>query len=602
MVDRQELIGLIRALLKRNEEWLQRNTLEPMLERRRTQTTQLRRETERTDGARDEAVIERRETEITATRWAIDRWNATTQHTQARARYLKEIDIAVECQANQGLPAELVEKYFQGGQNLRCPSGTSSGRGSSCLGDCRKSRSSSKPISILDPLDRRDLGGEGRGAAQPAQGSSTPAEGTGLDGKRALADEEDAWAARWDTPLPIHVLQPLETALVRLDFRDVPRGFEYNEHYAIVVLGRDAAEANSKDGDGGAAGGREQEAWRLEHEQGLKQQTLPHYFAAANDEATSETGGTVKRAVLELKLFNPRKGAIEFSVGVYLYHGLFRPYLDYLANKVSIEFYHANRQRMGTPKTWAVLISAQQMVGVTMPYNVPDLGNEPLFYIDMSSTAEGVNPGTKGLEKDIFDGTFWQSKQVSAVIMPWIPFFSNCEGYDSHMVLYDVFERGGRCDLPAYESIRVVNPVPTDGLEPIADKCAPTAEYPEMKCRFDEPLNEPASGSTRWYALAEERDLFYVTRDPIDIEQFKAVSDESDNAETAYVRAIEDGSDELVPATFHPELGRKSEDKDGHPIVPTLVEVDFLYYQKTRDIKLMAQVSVYLREYKAMRP
>jgi len=33
-----------------------------------------------------------------------------------------------------------------------------------------------------------------------------------------------------------------------------------------------------------------------------------------------------------------------------------------------------------------------------------------------------------------------------------------------------------------------------------------------------------------------------------------------------------------------------------------LVEVDFLYYQKTRDIKLMAQVSVYLREYKAMRP
>jgi hypothetical protein len=170
------------------------------------------------------------------------------------------------------------------------------------------------------------------------------------------------------------------------------------------------------------------------------------------------------------------------------------------------------------------------------------------------------------------------------------------------MVLYDVFERGGRCDLPAYESIRVVNPVPTDGLEPVADKCAPTPEYPEMKCRFDEPLTAPAAGSTRWYALAEERDLFYVTREPIDIEQFKAVSEESDNAETAYVRAIKDGSDELVPAAFHPELGRPTEDKDGHPVVPTLVEVDFLYYQKTRDTKLMAKVDVYLREYKAMRP
>ena len=233
-----------------------------------------------------------------------------------------------------------------------------------------------------------------------------------------------------------------------------------------------------------------------------------------------------------------------------------------------------------------------------MPYNVPDLGNEPLFYIDMSSTAEGVNPGTKGLEKDIFDGTFWQSKQVSAVIMPWIPFFSNCEGYDVHMVLYDVFERGGRCELPAYESIRVVNPVPTDGLEPVADRCAPNAEYPEMTCRFDEPLGSTVSGSTRWYAVSEERDLFYVTREPIDIEQFKAESEESDSPQTAYVRAIEDGSDDLVPATFYPQLGQPKEDKDGRPIVPTLVEVEFLYYQKTRDIKLMAEVGIYLKEYR----
>ena len=50
------------------------------------------------------------------------------------------------------------------------------------------------------------------------------------------------------------------------------------------------------------------------------------------------------------------------------------------------------------------------MAGVTIPYNAPDLGNEPLFYIDMTSTAEGVNIGTRGLDKDIYDTTFWQSK------------------------------------------------------------------------------------------------------------------------------------------------------------------------------------------------
>jgi hypothetical protein len=58
---------------------------------------------------------------------------------------------------------------------------------------------------------------------------------------------------------------------------------------------------------------------------------------------TVDSPGTVKRAILELKLFNIQDFDVEFRVGIYLYHGLFRPYLSYLANKVSIEFFQANR-------------------------------------------------------------------------------------------------------------------------------------------------------------------------------------------------------------------------------------------------------------------
>jgi len=194
-------------------------------------------------------------------------------------------------------------------------------------------------------------------------------------------------------------------------------------------------------------------------------------------------------------MFNFREHPVTFRVGVYLFHGLFRPYLDYLANKASIEFYRANRQLMGTDRTFGILVSEAQIAGVTMPYNTPDVGNEPLFYIDMTSTAEGVNPRPKELDKDVFDSTFWQSKQVQAVIMPWIPFFTNCEGYDTRMVLYDVFERGGRCVLPPYEAIRVVSPIPADGLDPVADRCAPNAQFPELTCRFDEPLDKPIAAS-----------------------------------------------------------------------------------------------------------
>jgi hypothetical protein len=118
----------------------------------------------------------------------------------------------------------------------------------------------------------------------------------------------------------------------------VPPGFEYNAHYAIVILGM-AEEAPVIPGQ------REQEPWQKRHELGQEQQQLPEYFSAKHDKGSTESGAreTVKRAVLELRLFNFRPYDVTFRVGIYLFHGLYRPYLDYLANKVTVEFYRAGR-------------------------------------------------------------------------------------------------------------------------------------------------------------------------------------------------------------------------------------------------------------------
>lgn len=54
--------------------------------------------------------------------------------------------------------------------------------------------------------------------------------------------------------------------------------------------------------------------------------------------------------------------------------------------------------------------------------------------------------------------------------MPWLPFFSNCDGYDSHIILFDALEySSANCSLPSYEDIRIVNPIPTTGINPVAD-------------------------------------------------------------------------------------------------------------------------------------
>jgi len=67
--------------------------------------------------------------------------------------------------------------------------------------------------------------------------------------------------------------------------------------------------------------------------------------------------------------------------------------------------------------------------------------------------------------------------------MPWIPFFSNCEGQDQRIILYDILEYHEKCVLPKYDDIKVVNPIPSTGLDPIADECQII-----LKCIYDEPI------------------------------------------------------------------------------------------------------------------
>lgn len=218
------------------------------------------------------------------------------------------------------------------------------------------------------------------------------------------------------------------------------------------------------------------------------------------------------------------------------------------------------------------------MEGIALPYNAPDYGVEPLLYVDQAGVGPKVNNVRKDLDGDPFDATFWQSKRVQSVVMPWIPYFSNCDGYDTRMIFFDVFERGERCLLPPIESIRIVNPIPFEGMNPIADKCAPTEQYPELTCRFDEPLDSPDPGAIRWYELMESRYMYYVTRDPISIETFYKESEISSTTQSFYTDLVIDGSDDLIPALFIPEYGQKTIAADGTPIIPRLVEANYFYY------------------------
>jgi hypothetical protein len=146
-----------------------------------------------------------------------------------------------------------------------------------------------------------------------------------------------------------------------------------------------------------------------------------------------------------------------------------------------------------------------------MPYNCVDYPNDPSLWLDFVSTGDDIKMTQKDLDKDAFDNTYWQSKQINAVIMPWIPFFSNCDGSDSRIIIYDIFEynkntENSFCTLPKFDDLRVVNPIPTDGFEPVADRCTLN-----LKCRYDEDLSYLKSSTKRWFEILESKPLFYMT-------------------------------------------------------------------------------------------
>lgn len=100
----------------------------------------------------------------------------------------------------------------------------------------------------------------------------------------------------------------------------------------------------------------------------------------------------------------------------------------------------SERQTRNTNRTHAAIIGEVLLEGVTIPYNSPDYGADPSLWIDFVSLSDGINPTTRNLEKDTFDATYWQSRKVSAVVMPWFPYFTNCNGHDSHIIFYDLVE------------------------------------------------------------------------------------------------------------------------------------------------------------------
>ena len=432
-----------------------------------------------------------------------------------------------KCATDSPLPSYLIETYINGGRQLRWPQGTTSSRGAHCISNCTIP-SVSTVVASYNPINGSET-------------SDGVVNGFGESSSNRRLNEDDSFF----NDLYKYQLKPLHSAKIKIDFRDFPEGFNYDEHFKIDI--RDGSNTSL---------------------------TLPRYFTLDNNIAD-------KNKRLEIRIHNMKNIDQNFTFSIKLLHGLFEPFRENFTQKVAVFLYRSDRAKLNSDNTYGFIISSTFLEGIKIPYNAPDVENDQSLFLDMTAKL-GLLP-TRSYNKDVYDTTYWQSRQITSAIMSWIPFFSNWEEYDNRILFYDLVEGNSQWNLPEPQTTKIVELIPVTGFTPVADKC-----NLNIQCRYDEVIGFGSGSSKRWYEIKEKQTVFLVTRDPITSGKFFS---RSGGLETGFVNAISDADDSLVKAEIKPQASSGT---------PKNVKLKMLYYQMSKTQKRIVIATVELSNYEVV--
>lgn len=132
--------------------------------------------------------------------------------------------------------------------------------------------------------------------------------------------------------------------------------------------------------------------------------------------------------------------------------------------------------------------------------------------------------------------------------LPYLPFLSNCRGYDSHISISRLLEEHPGCDLVAEEATEPIRQLRLfERSSAVSDTC-----YAELSCLYEEDLSSPRKGR-RWYEASRDQVLFHLTSDAIAASQFEAEAAGDDTGAIhgwgrgSAIGLLRESSNKLVP-------------------------------------------------------
>lgn len=243
-----------------------------------------------------------------------------------------------------------------------------------------------------------------------------------------------------------------------------------------------------------------------------------------------------------IRLLSLSEELTHFSVFIDLRHGGHLDYMHTINQSLDIKRYSPKKSMVDTNNFFVAVIYRDFLLdgSYELPYNMPpgeaNSPGEPEFILDAINVSgrynaprNEQNDGDKdGLIAILNAGTaYWSATPRETVGMPWVPFLSNCDGFDSHIIIWELFEnphniqRDG-CKLLAVKDQVLVRALLIDPttfqfyFNPVLDMCQIVT-----MCRFEESLQEADYASTPWWRIDDDLDLFYITRQPVSFEQYK---------------------------------------------------------------------------------
>lgn len=203
------------------------------------------------------------------------------------------------------------------------------------------------------------------------------------------------------------------------------------------------------------------------------------------------------------------------------------------------------------------------------------------FSLDVLEAADWWDSG----DKLIVDGT--GPRSFTFFGLPFLPYFSNCEAFDSHISLSSLLDDHPQCSIVPDNKTHPVKQNPLyHQFTPVGDKClGEDGQGAELRCRFEEKVDE-ISAKNRWYESGAGVTLFLISRDPLPTSDFIAKSTDLMVVEpwgrTDRLAEMINTS-LLIPITVDPDhAGEKN-------VIPRSVTLELQYYQRTQlDKRLVA--------------